>query len=72
MAQITKELARKIIKKLGGEVLQSSSAHEHVVVREAGRVIAQFGIRRGSNKDASHDHVPGDIHVSPRQARLLG
>ena len=31
-----------------------------------------IGIRRSSRKDQGHDHIPGEIHISPNQARLLG
>ncbi len=47
---ITKELAQKIAKKLGAEVVTETSAHDIAYVYEGGRLIASFGIRRGQRK----------------------
>ena len=30
-----------------------------------------ISIRRGSEKDKGHDYLPHDLHISPRQAKLL-
>lgn len=73
MPHITKELAQKIAKKLGARIVDcSGKAHDRALVFHGGRLIAWFGIRRGSGRDLGHDHVPKQIHVHPRQARLLG
>ncbi len=71
MANITKELAIQIAKKLKVKMV-SRKAHDIAVVEHKGRMIAQFGIRRGSRKDMGHDHIPSQIYVSARDARLLG
>jgi len=42
-----------------------------MVVEHDGREVASFGIRRGSRKDAGHDHVPRQLHVRPNFAKLL-
>lgn len=70
---ITKEFALKIAGKLEA-VLHSkpNRPHDLYVVYHEGRQVAQFGVRRGSQKDKGHDHVPADIHLSPHKARLLG
>jgi hypothetical protein len=70
---ITKELAEAIAKKLGA-VIDSRPGRPHDLARiyHAGRVVALFGIRRGSGKNLGHDHIPSQIYVSTRQARLLG
>ncbi|MBM4027621.1 MAG: hypothetical protein FJ280_19790 [Planctomycetes bacterium] len=72
MPQITRELALKIAKKLHAEIVERGGAHDIALVRHEGKLIAQFGIRRGSNKEAGHDHVPEQIFLRARQARLLG
>jgi len=70
---ITKELAESIARKLHAVCnVKKNRPHDLYVVYHEGRRIAQFGIRRSSRKDQGHDYVPGEIHVSPSQARLLG
>ena len=70
---ITKELAEAIARKLGAAChSKKNRPHDLYVVYHAGRRIAQFGVRRSSRKDQGHDHIPGEIFVSPSQARLLG
>jgi hypothetical protein len=70
---ITRELADKIAKKLKATIDRSSSkSHDMVQVFEDGVLITQFGIRRGSEKDKGHDHIPGLIGVGPAFAKLLG
>lgn len=70
MARITKELARKIAKKLDAEI-RPERAHDRAVVYHKGQLIAHFGIRRGSRKDLGHDHIPKDLGIRPREALLL-
>ncbi len=72
MANITKELAIQIAKKLKAKMEKNRRAHDIAVVEHEGKLIAQFGIRRGSRKSMGHDHIPSQIHVSARDARLLG
>jgi hypothetical protein len=73
VAIITKELAERIAKKLRAQMdSRPSRAHDLARVWEGAQVVAMFGIRRGSGKDAGHDHIPEDLHVSPRDAKLLG
>jgi hypothetical protein len=70
---ITKELAESIARKLQAvRNPKKNRPHDLYVVYHGGHRIAHFGIRRSSSKDQGHDHVPGQIHVSPNQARLLG
>ncbi len=68
---ITKELALKIAKKLDAQIVKEG-AHDIAQVFHEGRLVAQFGIRRGSEKDKGHDHIPRDLHLGPGRARLLG
>jgi hypothetical protein len=72
MAIITKELALKIAKKLNAQIRCTTKAHDIAEVIHQGRLIATFGIRRGSNKNLGHDHIPHQIFVGARDARLLG
>ena len=72
MAIITKDLALKIAKKLKAEVVKGGRAHDIAIVEHGGKMVAQFGIRRGSKGDSGHDHIPSQIFVGPRDARLLG
>ena len=67
MALLTKEHARAIAAKLGAEVRSKRKAHDLAVIYEDGMRIAQFGIRRGSQKNLGHDHLPHGLHLSPRQ-----
>ena len=73
MAQITKQLATRIVKKLSANVIsRPRSPHDWAQIEHEGQVVAGFGIRRGSRKDLGHDHIPSQLYVSPRQAKLLG
>jgi len=72
MAIITKELALEIVKKLKAKVVKRAKAHDIALIEHEGRIIAQFGIRRGSKKDLGHDHIPEQIFLRPKQAKELG
>jgi hypothetical protein len=67
---ITKERAVKIARKLGAE-MRPEKAHDIAEVFENGKLIAHFGIRRGSEKDKGHDHVLNDLHVNGHYGKLL-
>ena len=73
MAIITKELALRIVKKLKAKI-QPRPGHPHdlACVFEGDILVATFGIRHGSNKNLGHDHIPDNLHVRPREAKLLG
>jgi hypothetical protein len=69
---ITKELAEKIVSKLAGvKVTSHSKAHDQYAVYHGEVVIAYLSIRRGSEKDKGHDHIPKDLQISPNQAKRL-
>jgi hypothetical protein len=72
MAIITKELARAIAKKLKAKIVKQTGAHNIAAVYHEEKMVANFGIRRGSSRDLGHDHVPSQIFVGPKDARLLG
>jgi len=46
-------------------------AHDLYGVYEGDVLITSFGVRRGSSKDAGHDHIPKDLLISPKDARDL-
>ncbi len=69
---ITKELAEKIVAKLGAVKTKAGKAHDHYDVLHEGRIVATTSIRRGSEKDLGHDHLPRDLHIGPAKAKLLG
>ena len=72
MSVITKDLALAIVKKLKAQIVTGRKAHDIALVRHEGKLIATFGIRRGSKKDQGHDHIPSAIFVRTGQAKLLG
>lgn len=67
---LTKEHAEKIARKLNARIV-SGARHDIAVVEHNGKRVLQFGIRRGSRKDQGHGHIPGSIHLNPRDALLL-
>jgi hypothetical protein len=69
---IDKELAYKIVKKLNAEIdIKPGRPHDLARVYEGGKLIARFGLRRGSKKSEGHDHIPNSLFISPRQAKDL-
>ncbi len=44
--------------------------HDLVKIHLGGKLVAQYGIRRGSG-ELSHDYIPRQIHLSPRQTHDL-
>jgi hypothetical protein len=72
MPEITKEYAENIAHKLGAvDESKHGSEHDEMVVYHEGRYVARFGIRRGSKKNAGHDHVQKNLNVSTRFAKEL-
>ena len=61
---ITKELALKIVKKLGAKAIKSSSrAHDEYLLTIDGKQLAILSIRRASEKDKGHDYFNRDLHI---------
>jgi hypothetical protein len=71
VGQINKQDATRIAAKLLAKQLSSGGAHTVMGVFYKDVLIAQFGIRHGSNKDQGHGHVPRSIYVSPNYAKQL-
>lgn len=60
---LTKRHAEDIARKLGAYI-RPGTKHDLAVVEYKNRRVVQFGIRRGSKSDASHDHLPGSLHLT--------
>ena len=57
--------AEAIAEKLNAEIRHGRN-HSLALVRWNGRLVAQYGIRRG--KHSGHDYIPGQLFISLRQA----
>lgn len=69
---ITKERALQIVKKLKAvDESPSNAAHQKWCVYHDGKLVAHFGVRRGSSKDEGHDHVQKSLNVSTGFAKEL-
>ena len=69
---VTKELAERIVKKLGAKPSRSQrpgSPHELYGFEVGGVVVLTLSLRRGSNRESGHDHVPEELHTGPHNAR---
>lgn len=71
MPTITKELAQKIARKLKAQI-HSKGRHDFASIYFKGKMIASFGIRRGSKKDSGHDYVPEQLFIKQKEALQLG
>jgi hypothetical protein len=60
---ITKDHAAKIAARLRATIWPGG-IHDIAVIEFEGKRIAQFRIRRGSRRDAGHDHIPASISAS--------
>ena len=70
---ITKAMAITICKKLEGQdITKKNDVHDICGIFFNGQLIAHFGIRRGSDKEASHDHVPKCLNVNAGFAKQIG
>jgi hypothetical protein len=70
---ITKELAQKIREKLcQGQTPKDVAGHDVYPVRYKNLVVAHVSVRRGSEKDKGHDHIPPALNISPHFAREIG
>ena len=71
MACITKQMALDIARKLKANIDTTAKAHDLATVLHEGKVIAWFGIRRGSKRDLPHPYIPAQIHLGPHDTRRL-
>lgn len=68
---VTKQHAKKIVSKLGAEVVKGTKAHDRAIVYHNGIVVATFGIRRGSNANSGHGHIPNDLQINQHDTLRL-
>ena len=68
---INKQDAQTVIRKLDAKLRRPGKRHDVYEITYQGTVVATFGVSRGSNKDAPHDHLPKQLHVHPRWCREM-
>jgi len=68
---LSKDDALAIAKKLKAMIVTRRKAHDLAQVWYRGKVIAMFGIRRGSRRDSGHGHIPPQVFLRPKQAQDL-
>jgi hypothetical protein len=69
--QLTKELAVKIRKKLKGKKVGKGGAHQEYDVFDGDVLVVTLSIRRGSERDKGHDHLPGELRCNTHMAKGL-
>ena len=67
---LTKDDAEKIADKLKARI-KNGKAHDLAIIEYDGKRITQFGIRRGSRRDQSHNHIPGSLFMKPHDVKEL-
>jgi hypothetical protein len=73
MPSINKDHAVTICRKLNAvKESKKGSAHTDYSVYYGGKYLGSFGIRHGSNRDQSHDHIPDNLDIPCRLAWELG
>jgi len=65
----TQKHAATIASKLKCRIVEGRR-HAIAMLYEAGRLIASFGIRRGSREEP-HDYIPKQLHLTQKQCREL-
>jgi hypothetical protein len=69
---LTKDHAIAIAKKLKAKTQdKKGSPHQIQLIFYADKLVAHFGIRHGSKRNAGHDHIPKSLYVSPYFCREL-
>lgn len=70
---ITRELAEKIRDKLCDvNMTRPNSVHDVWGISYGNKIVGRVSIRRGSEKDKGHDHIPREINVSTGFAKQIG
>lgn len=65
MRTLTSREAEQIASKLEAEV-KEGRGHARALIRWQGRIVASYGIRRGS-RETSHDYIPKQIFLTFRE-----
>jgi len=60
---ITRDHARAIAKKLGATI-EKAGAHQMAYIWYGDTLIAEFGIRHGSNRNQGHGHLKGALSLN--------
>lgn len=68
---LNKTHALRIADKLEATITKKTNAHDIAKVFHNGRLLAKFGIRRGSKKDQGHGHIPKELYMSPHDCMEL-
>ena len=68
--RLNKADAIAIAKKLDAEI-ETGSSHDLAKIYHDGKLISQYGIRRGSKKDLPHDYISDQIFMSKRNCISL-
>jgi len=69
---LTKDHATAIAGKLRAKPhKKKGTPHQIQLIFHRDKIVAHFGIRHGSNRNAGHDHIPRDLHVSPHFCKEL-
>jgi len=71
MPTLNRDHARAIAKKLRATIDKSGKAHDIAYIYHNGVLVAHFGIRRGSDRNLPHGHIPDALHLRPRQTLNL-
>ncbi|HVA45877.1 MAG TPA: hypothetical protein VNH11_05765 [Pirellulales bacterium] len=78
MPNLTKDDAQRIATKLGNPPLdpnkqclqlevRQKGPHDIVSIRYRNVLVGRFGIQRGSNRNARHNYIPEQIHLTRQQ-----
>jgi hypothetical protein len=70
-ATFTREDAENVASKLKATREEGRRPHALAIVYHGKQRITQFGIRRGSRKDAGHGHLPKAVFLTSQQTRRL-
>jgi hypothetical protein len=69
---LTKQDAVKIATKLNAEYSsRKNSVHDIALIHHKGKLVAHFGIVRGSNRDSGHNHISKALSVGPHFCKEL-
>jgi hypothetical protein len=67
----TKDDAENVAAKLKARYEEGRRPHTLAIIYYKGVRVTQFGIRRGSQKDQGHGHLPKALFLSASQTRKL-
>jgi len=72
MPPVNKQHAKSIARKLKAVIDKSDGAHDIAYVYDDnGKLLTNFGIRRGSKKSLGHGHIPNDLGMNQHDTLRL-